>query len=247
MDSITEDHLESLKLNAVRENRVVEYKVSIGNSDEEKKDFLAAISSLANTSGGDLLVGIAAKDGIPVDVRGLSGSVDAEKLRLENLVRDGLQPRLSSLHIRDVRLANGNSVLVLRVRRSGTRIIACASGVMTSSTHETAPVSTLWTCRSSVTRLLEQRRSLSVPAIFVWNGFSAVKAGETPVLLKQGSKTVFHVIPHSAFGEGSLANLDALAGVATSANGAKSLLPRPWRDQFALQHRRACSERTSDS
>ncbi|MCK5240903.1 ATP-binding protein [bacterium] len=45
--------------NQIQESRTIEYKESLpGNSDQDKREFLADISSFANAAGGDLLYGI---------------------------------------------------------------------------------------------------------------------------------------------------------------------------------------------
>jgi predicted HTH transcriptional regulator len=59
LDHITEADLQALISDAVPEGRTIEYKRALpGNSDGEKKEFLADISSFANTSGGDLIYGM---------------------------------------------------------------------------------------------------------------------------------------------------------------------------------------------
>src|SRR5437773_200695 len=75
--------LESL-VGRVPEGKTIEYKreMPAGTRDEKIK-FLAAVSSLANTAGGDLLIGVEAKDGVPVAIPGIiAASLDDEKLRL---------------------------------------------------------------------------------------------------------------------------------------------------------------------
>lgn len=59
IDEITEEDLQALIDNSVLESKSIEYKQSLpGNSDSEKKEFLADVSSFANASGGDLIYGI---------------------------------------------------------------------------------------------------------------------------------------------------------------------------------------------
>ena len=54
---------------------------------DELVKFLAAVSSFANTAGGDLLIGIDAKDGVPKAITGVAfDNLDNEKLRLEQLL-----------------------------------------------------------------------------------------------------------------------------------------------------------------
>jgi hypothetical protein len=56
IDSITEDHLQSLIDDQVAELRIIEYKRELpGRSDGEKREFLADVCSFANTAGGDLI------------------------------------------------------------------------------------------------------------------------------------------------------------------------------------------------
>ncbi len=116
---ITADDLQALIDNGVAESQTLEYKLKLpGNSDGEKKEFLADVSSLANTLGGVVVYGVAEEDGVPKSVEGVSiADLDAEKLRLENILRDGLAPRLFSVELRGLD-CNEKTVLVLGVNRS---------------------------------------------------------------------------------------------------------------------------------
>ncbi len=104
----------------VPEGLMVEYKRDVyGNSDAEKNEALKDISSFANSSGGHLIIGIAEADGVPTELGGLPGiDLDAEILRLENLLRDGIEPRIVGVRIRRISLATGESALILRIPRS---------------------------------------------------------------------------------------------------------------------------------
>src|SRR5271169_2060032 len=69
----------------------------------------------SNSIGGDLLIGVAAKSGIPVGLPGWENiDLDQEKLRIENLLRDQIEPRLS-FKLREIPLRDGNAVVMLRV------------------------------------------------------------------------------------------------------------------------------------
>lgn len=51
--------LEALRADGVREGRQLEYKECLpGNSDDDKREFLADVTSLANAAGGDLIFGV---------------------------------------------------------------------------------------------------------------------------------------------------------------------------------------------
>lgn len=56
IEQITEEDLQNLIGNSVSERKTIEYKQTLpGNSDSDKKEFLADVSSFANASSGDLI------------------------------------------------------------------------------------------------------------------------------------------------------------------------------------------------
>lgn len=122
IDHITEENLQALVDNSVVERKTLEYKQALlGNSDREKKEFLADVSSFGNASGGDLVYGIIEdkKTGIPKSLEGLSiENVDQEILRMENLIRDGVEPRIPSVSIRPIALKSSRVALVIRIPKS---------------------------------------------------------------------------------------------------------------------------------
>ncbi len=95
---IDEAALQSLIRARVTESRSIDYKrETYGNAREDYAEFLADISSFANTAGGDIVIGMTATDGIPTATTPFQGSPDAEILRLDEVARGGLQPRLPSI------------------------------------------------------------------------------------------------------------------------------------------------------
>jgi predicted HTH transcriptional regulator len=126
-DQIDKVDIESLVDNAVEEGRTIEYKQALpGNADKDKKEFLADVSSFANAAGGDLLYGVEeARDaggqptGIPASTPGLAiPNEDTEIRRLENIIRDGIRPRIAGIHMQAVGgFANG-PVLLARIPKS---------------------------------------------------------------------------------------------------------------------------------
>jgi len=113
---ITEDDINSLLTNGVPE-LTLEYKRDLpGTADADKREVLADVSTFANTQGGDLLYGIDEAAGIPTTITGIvSPDLDVELLRLESLLRDGLEPRITCQFRR---ITCGTSiVLLLRIER----------------------------------------------------------------------------------------------------------------------------------
>jgi predicted HTH transcriptional regulator len=69
LEQVQQHHLQSLIDAKAAETLTIEYKrETYGANDDARAEFLADVSSFANTSGGDLAIGIDAKDGIPVEL-----------------------------------------------------------------------------------------------------------------------------------------------------------------------------------
>lgn len=64
-EKIREADLDQLIANSVLEGKTIDYKLALpSNSDLDKKEFLADVSSFANTSGGDLIFGVDESEGV---------------------------------------------------------------------------------------------------------------------------------------------------------------------------------------
>lgn len=120
LNQVSETDLQRLIENRVPENITLEYKRDpYGANDQAKKEWLKDISALANTAGGDLIIGIEEEDGVASKLVGISSTTaDEEIRRLEAILQDGLEPRLIGTQMRAVVLAAGGFVLVVRVLRS---------------------------------------------------------------------------------------------------------------------------------
>src|SRR4051812_8827149 len=108
-DAIQKADIDRLVDNGVPEGRTLEYKESLpGGKDEDRREFLADVSSLGNALGGDLVYGLReARDeagkatGVPSSADGLSvANRDVEVQRMENMLRDGLSPRIAGVKYR---------------------------------------------------------------------------------------------------------------------------------------------------
>ena len=104
----------------VPEGKTIEYNREMPTGTrEERIKFLTAVSSLANSAGGDLLIGVAAKDGLPVAIPGIAvADLDNEKLRIESLLADCIEPRIPRVEIEPIGCPGGTCTLVMRVHRS---------------------------------------------------------------------------------------------------------------------------------
>ncbi len=124
LEDITEADLQHLIDEERIEKKVLDYKSELhGNNDSDKKEFLADISSFANAIGGDLIYGVIEdrKTGKPEKLEGIEiTNVDQEILRLDQIIRDGIEPNIpsSSINIQEIPLNNSKYVLIIRINKS---------------------------------------------------------------------------------------------------------------------------------
>lgn len=203
LDNIIKEDLEDLIKNSVSEGKQIEYKISLpGSSPSEKKEFLADVSSFANTIGGDLIFGIDEKNGVPIKITGMEiENVDQLKLQLENIIRDGIEPRII-YSIRPIPLSNKKYILIIRVNQSWIgphRVIfqghdkfyaRNSSGKYPMDTME------LRTAFNLSDTLIDKIKKFNTQRIV------ELEANKTPVPLHDGGKIIIHLIPLSAFSPG---------------------------------------------
>ena len=119
IDAIDEAVLTSLIQSQASERRDLEFKRDLpGHEPDNVREFLADVTSLANSSGGDLIFGIEEVDGVAASLPGVViGNVDDEILRLAQIIRTNVDPRLIGVRTHYVPFAAGNGALVIRVPR----------------------------------------------------------------------------------------------------------------------------------
>ena len=201
INQITEEDLQRLVDNAVVEGKTIEYKQDLpDNSDSNKKEFLADVSSFANTSGGDLIYGIAEDKGLPLSVEGLNiENIDQLTQKLDSIIRDGIRPRIPSITIKPICLANSKLVLIIRILKSWIS----PHRVEYKKHHKFYSRSSNGKYQMDVEEL---RVSFNLSAtikekihLFKLDRISKINADETPIALNEGAKTVLHLIPISSF------------------------------------------------
>lgn len=212
LETITEADLQRLVDDEVFEKKTIEYKEYLSiNTRDEKKEFLADVSSFANASGGYLFFGIKEKKGIAVEICGLQDiNADKEKLRLENLLRDNLKPRVPSISIEPITVTTG-TVIVIHIPRSWAQphVVNFSKHWRFYSRHsagkyplDVSEVRTAFTLSESIADRIRDFRA---------ERLSNIVAGEMPALLQDGAKTILHIIPINAFNPASKIDMISLA------------------------------------
>lgn len=203
LDQIERADILDLVHNAVSERRDLDYKQELpGTSDGAKKEFLADISAFANASGGDLLYGISEErdengkpTGIPDGICGLGGeNLDAQMLRLENIIRDGIAPRIP-VQIRPINGFPEGDVLLIRIPNSWAAphmvIFKSTSRFFTRNSAGKYPldvheIRNAFAASEAAINRIQQFRDGRLAKII---------ANETPVTLLDNPKIVLHLIP----------------------------------------------------
>ena len=202
LDKITEQNLRELIETGARESLYIDYKrETYGGNDAAGKEFPADICSFANAAGGDIVIGMAENAGVPSEITPFTGNADQERLRLEEMARDGVEPRIIGLAVHSVQVSGGG-VFVIRVPKSynlphrvkfkdRNRFYARSSG----GKYE-PDIGELRNLFLAAPHLAERIRAFRMERI------ARIAAGETPVALsgETPGRAVLHVVPYSAFG-----------------------------------------------
>jgi hypothetical protein len=201
--------LQRLIDDGVIESREIDYKQELAvSTDEEKKEFLADVSSFANTVGGTLYIGIREDNMLPVELVGLPAAhQDRDIQRIENLLRTGLEPRLPGLTISPVQLGDSRVALVLDIPQS----FVLPHRVSLKGHHKfyarnsngkyPVDVGELRNLFAQSEQLTDRMRR------FRHDRLAAIQAGETPMGLGAWSKIVLHLIPLQSFKPGTTLDL----------------------------------------
>lgn len=207
LDQIGKDDIDALVANQVSERRTLEYKRELpGNADKDKKEFLADVSSFANAAGGDLIYGVVEKrdadnkpTGIPERAPGLAGiNADKEILRLESMIREGIKPRIASVHLQPLDDFADGPVIIIRIQKS-----YAAPHMVTFQDH-----SRFYSRNSAGKYSLDVGEIRSAFALseslpekvrrFRDERLARIVADETPVVLFPSPRIVLHLLPISA-------------------------------------------------
>jgi Putative DNA-binding domain len=203
LSAITEEDLQALITNGIAEGRSIDYKRDLpGNSDGEKKELLADVSSFANTGGGDLVFGMEEAGGLPTQITGTGAAdLDLEVRRLDSIIAAGLSPRIRHT-IKAVTTVAGPSVLIIRVERSWAgphRVIfqnhdkfwgRNSAGKYSLDVNELRAAFTLSNTANEKIRAFRTDRIISLTN------------GDTPVPFMGSPKVIIHFIPLEAFAGG---------------------------------------------
>lgn len=213
IDDINEQDLQEMVDQKFAESKTVEYKerLSVG-SESDRKKFLSQVSSFANAAGGHLIYGVRAADGVPEEVVGLEiDNPDGELLRLEDMVRAGIRPRIPGVLMRAVTVKTDKVAIVIRVPKSWARphqvvfnseyrfYSRASNGKYTLDVDE---LRSLFSLSETTAERVKNFRA---------DRLGQVVADEATVALPEGAKTILHSVPLNAFDLAARYDMDLAA------------------------------------
>ena len=205
---ITVSDIENLVTDKIREGMNLDYKeLLIGDTDENKKELLADVSSFANSGGGIIVFGMKEdrdsekkSTGIPISADGLANiNLDKEELRLNQIIRSGLDPRLPGIEMHAVPGFNLGPILLVKVPKSfaAPHMVTFKGSskfyARTSAGKYQLDVREISSLVLQASRLPERIRS------FQQDRLAKIIAADTPVRIRDNATHVVHVIPISVF------------------------------------------------
>ncbi len=209
LDDIIKTDIDALIDNQVCEGKNLEYKQELPkNSDNGKKEFLADISSFANAAGGDIIYGIQEQrdnnnktTGLPaINGHGLGDiNPDKEILRLNDIIREGIKPRINGVEIAPVNGLDLGPALIIRIPKSwaAPHMVTFKNSSRFYSRTSTGKyqldvdeIRSAFLLSESLSERITNFRNERIAKII---------ADETPVSLKPGVKIVLHFLPFVSF------------------------------------------------
>jgi hypothetical protein len=197
IQSISRETLDRLVSNRTPESKEIEYKSTVYSLNYEgNKEFLKDISAFSNTSGGILFIGITEEDGVASGISPIS-EIDQDKLkqRLENLLQDGLEPRVFGIQIVAIDYGCGYVLVVrvpasangphrIKINRSNRFFLRSSAGAYEPSMDE---------LRTLFGRESQRHRDIGE---FIRKRRDLIKSNSVQVRLAEpGGKLVIHIVP----------------------------------------------------
>ncbi|CAM4051644.1 AlbA family DNA-binding domain-containing protein [Saccharibacillus endophyticus] len=118
MDEINLDEIKQIEEFNMKEDQYHEFKSEFPHPDS----FCAAITSFANSHGGDLFLGIDAPENADVVLKGITTSdSDKELLKYMNILQNGVEPKLPNVESKVFKVDENKYVFLFRIKRSSLR------------------------------------------------------------------------------------------------------------------------------
>ena len=206
VEDITIKDINQLLNDDVVENRFLEYKREIDGGKYRNDEFLADFVAFANSSGGDLIIGIeegkGSDKGKPIAIVGIPiKSIEDDRIALNNTIRDKVYPRFMDFEVRYIDLNNGNYIVIIRIKQSWNKphMINGASRdffVRNTTGKHAMDISEIKNSIFATQTVREQMIE------FMKNRLcNIISSSINDIVIKESPRIVVHLIPFASFSE----------------------------------------------
>lgn len=205
-DKIGLDDLQALVSGGISEGRQLEFKRDhYKRTDDGRKEFAADVSSMANASGGVLLIGIAEKNGVASDLVGVSSdNPDQLVTAINDSIRTSIEPQIFGIRVRWIPMDNDRGAILIRIPKSWDaphRIVVAKDNrffIRDENGKHAMNVEELRRSFLFATEIEQRVRS------FRQERLKILSLNEGPLALADdGPRIILHIVPQVAFTEGS--------------------------------------------
>jgi hypothetical protein len=189
----------------IAEGRRLEFKGDhYGKTDEARREFAADVSALANSAGGDLLIGVEEGKGVASSIPGVqTPDPDALIRMIEQALASSIEPSIIGIRIRWFGLSGEQGVILIRVPRSRNAphrvTVARDNRFFTRDENGKRPMSVSELRRSFLLAAEVEQRIKNSRS----ERLQLLASNEGPLsVADDGPRLVCHVVPEAAFTEG---------------------------------------------
>ncbi len=188
---------------------MLDYKSSLSlDTEPEKREFIKDVVSFANSAGGTLLYGVQEEDLIATALPGIGiNDKDTLFLRLEEVLRTGINPRVEGIKFQEVPVENEKFVLIVSVPQSFR-----SPHMIIKGHHEFYARGETSNFRMDVRQLrdafLESESITTKAHNFRIDRLAKIAVGDTPIPLKdKTARLVLHIMPAFSLAHNASINL----------------------------------------
>ena len=197
LEEITASDLSEFAANLPPEDRFIEYKSSTYTTSSARDELAGDVSAFANEAGGCLIIGIDEATGVLVGCG--RSNADEEKIRLQNMLAMGVNPRIPNVAVRHVSVGEGEHVLIFQIPRSwiGPHQVVGTKKIFRriSGAKQEMDVDQLRRAFRGGPDLAERVRA------FRHERIGLILADETPVPMPAGPKLIVHIVSADQFAD----------------------------------------------
>jgi hypothetical protein len=194
LEDVDETSLRALIADAEAESMTMEFKQELpGRDNAARHEFCADICAFANAQGGDMIFALSEDgEGRALDLQPLPDNADEACLRLQDMAFNGLEPRVTGIHVRAV-VVPGGYAFIVRVPRSWHAPHRVKTNqhfyVREGRRKRQLDMPEVSAAFARSTGAVDQIRSFRADRI------GRILAGESPIRLFDGVIAVLHVVP----------------------------------------------------